>query len=414
MSKHILIIGGGAAGLMAAKYALDAGARVTLVEKNEKLGKKLYITGKGRCNVTNACDRDGLMKNIVRNPRFLYASLACLDNLGIMDVLESLGVPLKVERGERVFPQSDHASDITSALERFIRSKGARILLNTAVKALIVENGVCLGAQTDKGPIASDACILATGGMSYPSTGSDGEGHAFMKAAGHSIVPCRPALTPIETSEAWCARLMGLSLKNVRLSAYADVKGKRKAIYSDMGEMLFTHFGVSGPLVLSLSSLLPDDCRGTELFIDLKPALDEKTLDARVLREFSAMPNRQIASVMDTLEPHALGEVLLENCQIPPGKPVNAVTAQERARLVRLMKAVPLTVKRLRGFEEAIITRGGVNVKEIDPSTMESKLVKNLYTAGELLDADALTGGFNITIAFSTGALAGKSAALGS
>ena len=412
MNKHICVIGGGAAGLMAAKYAVDAVARVTLIEKNEKLGKKLYITGKGRCNVTNACERDALMKNLVRNPRFLYASLACLDNHGIMDVFEAMGVPLKVERGERVFPVSDHASDITNALEKYIRAKGARILLNTGVRSLIIEDSACKGVQTDKGPVAADACILATGGLGYPSTGSTGDGHALMKGAGHSISPCRPALTPIETNENWCARLMGLSLKNVRLSAYAQVKGKRKAIFSDMGEMLFTHFGISGPLVLSLSSMLPEDYRDTELFIDLKPALDEKTLDARVLREFSAMPNRQVLSVMDTLEPHALGETLLELASVPPGKPVNAVTAKERAQLVQLMKAVPLTIKRLRGFEEAIITRGGVNIKEIDPSTMESRLVKNLYAAGELLDVDGLTGGFNITIAFSTGALAGKSAAL--
>ena len=410
MSLNILVVGGGAAGMMAAKYAADRGARVTLIEKNEKLGKKIYITGKGRCNVTNACDSEDLMKNLVRNPRFLYSALSVLDNHGVMELFEGLGVRLKTERGDRVFPESDHASDITNALERDLRASGVRILLNTRLTGLDIRDGTVAGVRTSAGYLAADRVILATGGLSYPSTGSDGDGHALLKDAGHSISPCRPALVPIETEENWPAELMGLSLKNVTLSAYTTKNGKRKKLYGDMGEMLFTHFGVSGPLVLSLSSLLPEDYRGTQLEIDLKPALDEATLDARFLREFSAMPNKQLISCMDTLEPHALGEMLLKLADISPYRPINSVTAQERRSIVKLMKAVPLTVKNLRGMAEAIITRGGVNVKELDPSTMESKLVRHLYAAGELIDVDALTGGFNLTIAFATGALAGKSA----
>ena len=411
MAKRVCIIGAGAAGLMAAKYALDGGADVTVLEKNEKAGKKIYITGKGRCNVTNACDKEDLMKNLVRNPRFLYASLATLDNQGIMELFEALGVKLKVERGQRVFPESDHASDITNALESHVRRKGAKICFNTPVTGLIIEDGEVKGVSTQRGTMRFDAVILATGGMSYPSTGSTGEGHAFLKEAGHSISPCRPALTPVETEESWPADLMGLTLKNVELTAYTNKNGKKKKLYNELGEMLFTHFGVSGPLVLTLSSLLPEDYRGTELFIDLKPALDEQTLDNRMLREFASMPNKQLVSVMDTLEPHALGEKVCELAGVSPYKSVNSVTAAERRAIVTMLKGIPLTVKSLRGMNEAIITRGGVNVKEINPSTMESKLIKNLYAAGELLDADALTGGFNLTIAFATGALAGKSAA---
>ena len=408
---NIAIIGAGAAGLMSAKYALDAGASVTLLEKNEKAGKKIYITGKGRCNLTNACDREDLMKNIVRNPRFLYSSLSVLDNNGIMRLFEELGVKLKVERGQRVFPESDHASDITRALEKYISAHGARIFYNTSVKSLLIEDGVCHGVVTDKGALRFDRVILASGGLSYPSTGSNGDGHAFLRAAGHTVTPLRPALSPIETQEKWVSELMGLSLKNVELSAWQEVKGKRKKIYGEVGEMLFTHFGISGPLALTLSSKLENEYEGTQLIIDLKPALDEGKLDARFLRDFAEMPNKQLISFMDTLEPHALGDMLLRLADVSPYKQINAVTAEERKRIVRLVKNLPLTIKKLRGFEEAIITRGGVSVKEIDPSTLESKLVKNLFVAGELLDVDALTGGFNLTIAFATGALAGRSAA---
>jgi len=412
MSQSVCVIGAGAAGLMAALYAARAGAKVTLLEKNEKTGKKIYITGKGRCNVTNACDKDELFKNMVRNPRFLYASLNLLDNHGIMELFEELGVRLKTERGERVFPESDHASDITNALERELRRLGVNLMLNTSVKALNVTDGAVTGVELENGrKMQYSRVIVATGGLVYPSTGSTGEGHAFLKAQGHSIVPCRPALVPIETEEDWCAELMGLSLKNVALNAFTVKNGKQKKLYSEQGEMLFTHFGISGPIALTLSSMLPDDYRGTRLTIDLKPALDEQTLDARILREFGSMPNKQLVSCMDTLEPHALGIKICELADISPYRPINTITAAERRQIVSLIKGLPLTIKSLRGMNEGIITRGGVSVKEINPSTMESKLIKGVYLAGELIDVDAFTGGFNLTIAFATGALAGRSAA---
>ncbi len=412
MKKHILVIGGGAAGLLAALYALRGGASVTLLERNEKLGKKIYITGKGRCNVTNAQEPEAFMKNIVRNPRFLYASFACLDNTGLMDLIESLGTKLKVERGDRVFPESDHASDITNAFEREIRRMGADIRLNTRVKEIASKDGKCTGVITEDGRhIAADAVIIATGGLSYPSTGSTGDGHAFARATGHGVTACRPSLTPIETKEEWPRELMGLSLKNVALNAYQMVKGKKKRIFSEQGEMLFTHFGISGPLALTLSSVLPDDPKDVSLSIDLKPALDEAQLEKRVLRDFQAMQRKQLFTCMDGLEPHALGMKILEMCDLSPYQPIHSVTAEERKRMVSMLKALPLTVKGFRGMNEAVITRGGVEIKAINPSTMESKLMPGLYFAGEVIDVDALTGGFNLQIAFSTGALAGKSAA---
>ena len=406
--KHVGIIGGGAAGMLAALFAARAGARVTILERNEKLGKKIYITGKGRCNATNACDKEAFFKNIVRNPRFLYASFARLSNLQLLDLLESLGCPMKVERGDRAFPVSDKASDVTGALSRELRRLGVAVRFGARVESIFCENGRVAGVHLEGGEsLALDAVVVATGGASYPSTGSTGDGYALARAAGHTIVPCRPALVPIETKESWCAELMGLSLKNVRLSACV-VGGKR--FYSEMGEMLFTHFGISGPLVLTLSSLLPEEGE-VRLSLDLKPALDEGTLDKRLLRDFAAAKNCQISTVMDGLEPHSLGQMLLRLADISPYMPVHSVTAAQRKQLVKLMKAVPLTVKGTRGMEEAVITRGGVQVKEVNPSTLESRLLPGLYFAGEVLDVDALTGGFNLQIAFSTGALAGASAA---
>ncbi|MBQ9854583.1 MAG: NAD(P)/FAD-dependent oxidoreductase [Clostridia bacterium] len=411
-NAKILVVGGGAAGIMSALYAAKAGARVTLFEKNEKLGKKIYITGKGRCNVTNAAEPDEFMKNIVRNPRFLYASFACLDNVGLMELIENAGVKLKTERGERVFPESDHASDITNALEREIKRLGVSIRLNTPVKRILTEDNQAIGLETEDGEaVYADRVIIATGGVSYASTGSTGDGHRFAKELGHSIYPCRPALTPLETEESWPKDLMGLTLKNVSLSAFAEKNGKMKKLYKEQGEMLFTHFGVSGPLVLSLSSLLPDSAKGIKLFIDLKPALDEAQLETRILRDFSQMQRKQLFSCMDGLAPHALGMKILELADISPYTPIHSVTAQERKAIVKLLKNLPLTIKGFRGLNEAIITRGGVEVKSINPSTLESKLVTGLYFAGEVIDVDALTGGFNLQIAFSTGALAGKSAA---
>ena len=412
--NRVIVIGGGAAGMMAALFSARAGAQVTLLERNEKLGKKLYITGKGRCNLTNAAEMEQFQRNTFRNPRFLYAAFAGFDNRALMNLVEELGVPLKTERGGRVFPQSDKSSDVISALKRALERQGVEVRLNTRVRALDVREGVCAGVQLEDGrTLRADAVVLATGGLSYPSTGSTGDGHAMAQAAGHAVEKPLPALAPVETVESWPGMLSGLTLKNVRLSAFVPGKKKEKCIYSELGEMLFTHFGVSGPLVLTLSSMLPEDLEGVRLSIDLKPALDEQTLDARLLRDFKEMSRRQLITVMDGLEPHSLAEQVIRLAGLSPAMPVNGITATQRAKLLETIKAVPLTPKKLRGFEEAIITRGGVSVKQVNPSTMESKLVHGLYFAGELLDVDAATGGFNLQIAFSTGALAGKSAAGG-
>ena len=411
--KQIIVIGGGAAGMMAALQAARAGAWDTLLERNEKLGKKVYITGKGRCNVTNAADMEQVMRSVFRNPRFLYAAFAALDNRGTMALMESLGVPLKVERGDRVFPVSDKASDVIYALQRELQRLGVDIRLNTGVDALDIRDGACVGVRLDDGrSLGADAVIVCTGGVSYPSTGSTGDGYRFATAAGHGVKPTLPALVPIETAESWPANLMGLSLKNVTLSAHVRGPKKEKKLYSEQGEMLFTHFGISGPLVLTLSSLLPESLEGVRLSIDLKPALDEQTLDARLLRDFKAMSRKQLISVMDGLEPHSLAEQLLRLAGLSPALPVNSVTAEQRRALLNLIKNVPLTPARLRGFNEAIITRGGVETKGVNPSTMESRLTRNLFFAGEVLDVDAQTGGFNLQIAWSTGYLAGSAAAL--
>lgn len=400
--------------MMAALFSARAGARVTLLERNEKLGKKLYITGKGRCNLTNAADMDQFMRSIFRNSRFMYAAFAHFDNADLMRLFEGYGVPLKTERGNRVFPQSDKSSDVISGLRRALEGAGVEIRLNTRVRRLTLCEGACSGVETDDGAhMAADAFILATGGLSYPSTGSTGDGHRFARDAGHALVEPLPALVPIETKESWPAALSGLSLKNVRLSAWLDGGKKPKKLFSEMGEMLFTHFGISGPLALTLSSLLPQDLYAVRMAIDLKPALDEQTLDARLLRDFREMSRRQLIRVMDGLAPHSLAEQLVRLAGLSPNQPVNSVTAEQRAAILRVVKAVPLTPARLRGFDEAIITRGGVSTKDINPSTMESRRVRGLYFAGELIDVDAATGGFNLQIAFSSGALAGSCAAMG-
>ena len=412
MQNRIIVIGGGAAGMMAAIYASRAGAEVVLLEKNEKLGKKVYITGKGRCNVTNASEREEFLRHVFRNPRFLYASLAELDNEGLMRLIESEGVPLKTERGNRVFPVSDHSSDIILALKRAMEKGNVDVRLNAGADSLLIQDGRIAGVKLETGEsISAIAVIIATGGVSYPSTGSTGDGYRFAEAAGHTIETPRASLVPIETRESWPANLMGLTLKNVRLTAYATVKGKEKVLYSEMGEMLFTHFGISGPLVLTLSCLMPENPESVRLEIDLKPALDEAALDARLVRDFRELSRKQLVAAMDGLVPHNLGLQLLLLAHLSATAPINGVTVEQRKSLVRLLKAVPLTPKRLRGFDEAIITRGGVNVKEVNPKTVESKCVSGLYFAGEVLDLDAATGGYNLQIAFSTGALAGKSAA---
>ena len=411
-ARKIIVIGGGAAGMLAALFAARGGARVALLERNEKLGKKVYITGKGRCNLTNVAEGEDFMRAIVRNPRFLYAALAGLDSRGMMELMESLGVPLKVERGGRVFPVSDHASDVTNGLRRDLERLGVEIRYDTRVQELLLEDGRCKGAAlTDGARISADAVILCTGGVSYPSTGSTGDGYRLAEQAGHSVQKPQPSLVPIETKESWPGTLSGLSLKNVALRAWKDGGKKRKYFYDEQGEMLFTHFGVSGPLVLTLSSRLPEDLTGVHMAIDLKPALDEQTLDARLLRDFKELSRKRLGTVMDGLVPHNLGQQILLLAKVSPEMPVNSVTQAQRGEILRLLKALPLTPKGTRGFEEAIVTRGGVNVKEIDPSTMESKKVKGLYFAGEVMDVDAYTGGYNLQIAFSTGARAGRSAA---
>lgn len=413
MKKEIAVIGGGAAGMMAAYAAANGNDHVTIYEKNEKLGKKIYITGKGRCNVTNACETENLFANVIRNPKFLYSAFYGFDNIRTMDFFEKEGCPLKIERGERVFPVSDHASDIIRALERALRRKNVRICLQTKVKRLIVENDpdgqpMAAGVELADGrKEKADAVILATGGLSYPTTGSTGDGFEMAKEQSHTITPCSPSLVPFETAEEWCASLQGLSLKNVEVALHLN----RKEVYRGFGEMLFTHFGVSGPLILSASSYYraAADCR---LFLNLKPALDAEQLDRRLLRDFEANKNRNFKNALDGLFPSRLIPVMIGLSGIDPEKKVNEITKEERRAFAALIQHVPLTVTGTRDFKEAIITRGGVKVQEVNPSTMESKLVRGLYFAGEVLDLDAFTGGFNLQIAWSTGYLAGESAGM--
>ena len=406
MSK-VLVIGGGAAGMMAAYAAGMCGHEVTLLEQNEKLGKKIYITGKGRCNFTNASPLEEIMQAVVSNPKFLYSAFYTFSNDAVMDFFENQGMPYKIERGNRAFPVSDHASDVIRALERAMKEQGVRIRLHTKVRELLIEdnkvNGVLLA---DGSKIMTDSLILATGGLSYPTTGSTGDGHTMAKNCGHKIVTPRPALVPLTTKEEYILRMQGLSLKNVSLK----IKDGKKVIYDAFGEMLFTHFGVSGPLVLSASSVLSRYFpREYQAYIDLKPALSEEVLNERLLREFSERPNQHIKAVFQQLLPAKMIPVMIELSQISMDKPVNAITKEERRRLVGLFKAFPFTISGTRGFKEAIITQGGVSVKDIDPATMESKRIKDLYLVGELLDLDALTGGYNLQIAWSTGYLAGIS-----
>lgn len=403
----IIVIGGGAAGMMAAAQAGMMGARVTLLEKNEKNGKKIYITGKGRCNLTNACSEQEFLANVVCNPKFLYSSISAFTYQDVMQCVEAQGVKLKVERGNRVFPVSDKSSDIIKALERAMNSVGVRTLLNTEVKKLIIQHDRVTGVLTDKGEMKADAVIVATGGCSYPQTGSDGGGFALAKQAGHEITKLRPALVPINTASA-SPELQGLSLKNVRLCAK---KGK-KEIFSLQGEMLFTHFGVSGPLVLTMSSMLGDNkLEELDIFIDLKPALDGEQLNNRIIKDMLASGNKRFKNSLGGLAPSSLIPEIIKRSGIDPEKRADQLTRPEREALVSVFKHFKLDATTYRGFNEAIITRGGVSVKQVNSSTMESKLVSRLYFAGEMLDVDALTGGFNLQIAFSTGYLAGVSAA---
>ena len=406
--SRVIVIGGGAAGMMAAYAAASCGHSVVLLEQNEKLGKKLFITGKGRCNVTNACEREKLFENVVSNPKFLYSAFSEFDNGDLMELLRRAGCPLKVERGERVFPVSDHASDVTAALTRLLKERGVEVRLRVKVKEISVADGRVTGALLANGQyIRADAVVLATGGLSYPTTGSRGDGHRIAEGMGHTLKTCTPALTPMETAEQWCTSLQGLSLKNVTLT----MRCGGKQIWSGFGEMLFTHFGISGPLVLSASSYYGKckDKTAVTATVDLKPALTMEQLDRRILRDFEENRNKQFKNVIGSLYPSRLVPVMILLSGIDGEKKIHEVTRQERSRLAEVTKNLTMRVTGLRDFAEAIITQGGIRVKEVNPSTMESKIVQGLYPVGELLDLDAVTGGFNLQIAWSTGYLAGRS-----
>lgn len=415
--KQIIVIGGGAAGMMAAIGAAGSGACVTVLEQNEKTGKKIFITGKGRCNLTNACEQEDFFEHVISNGKFLYSAFYQMDNRSVMDFFENAGCRLKIERGERVFPVSDHSSDVIAALNRQMEKAGVKVCLHTKVKEILTakesrqgERSEITGVRLANGSVLkADAVIIATGGKSYESTGSTGDGYRFAQSVGHTVKEIKPALVPFTVREDWCMELQGLSLKNVSVT----LKNDKKKIYEGFGEMLFTHFGVSGPLILSASSYYVKKFYDVplQLMIDLKPALTVEQLDKRLLKDFDENKNRQFKNALDGLFPAKLIPIMIRLSGISPEKRVNEITKEERNTLIQLTKNLTLTVTGTRDFKEAIITQGGVHVKEVNPSTMESKLVKGLYFAGEVLDLDAVTGGFNLQIAWSTGYLAGISAA---
>lgn len=413
--KKVIVIGCGAAGMMAGIAAARNGASVTIVEKNEKPGKKIFISGKGRCNVTNACNTHEFFDFIVRNGKFLYSAVYNFSNFQVQDFFNDRGCPLKVERGERVFPVSDRSSDIIKTLVKELKDLNVEILYNTPVKDVLAQDNKVYGVKiSENGILSFDSVIVATGGLSYPSTGSTGDGYLFAKSLGHKIQKCAPSLVPLVTKEEWCKKLQGLSLKNVRLY---NKKTKGIPHFDKFGEMLFTHFGVSGPLVLSASTIYE---KGSEwkLFIDLKPALSIEQLEARIGRDLYERKDKIFRNSLDGLFPRSLIPVMVEFAEsemigIDKNTKSSGVNPRHIRSFAELCKALPITIISARGYNEAIITRGGVDVKEINPSTMESKLCSGLYFAGEVLDVDAYTGGFNLQIAWSTGSLAGESAASG-
>ena len=407
MKKKVIVVGAGAAGLMAAGRAAEKGHEVHLYEKNNRIGKKILITGKGRCNVTNDSDVEGLLDNIPGNPYFMYSSFYQLDSFGTQEFFRNLGLELKVERGKRVFPVSDRSLDVVLALEKYIKQNKVKLHLESPVESILIEDGKAAGIRLKNGKEEkADGVIVCTGGLSYPGTGSTGDGYRFAKAAGHHVTKLYPSLVPLKTAENWCHELMGLSLKNIEITIKNN-KGKK--VYTDFGEMLFTHFGVSGPVILSASRhIILTIEEGYKLYIDLKPAMDEKKLDARLLRDFEKFANKDFVNALDELLPQKLIPVIIELAEIDPRKKVNSITKEERKRLLGLIKGLPLTITGVTGYNEAVVTCGGIETDEIDPSTMESKLVKNLHFAGEVLDVDAYTGGFNLQIAFSTGYTAGE------
>ena len=405
---RVIVVGGGASGMMAAVFAADAGASVTLLEHNEKLGKKVYITGKGRCNFTNDCDRDTFLTQVARNPRFLYSALDFFSPQDMMRLLENAGCPVTVQRGRRAFPASEKASDVTRALTALLRQRRVEVRLNTEVKDLLLRDGRVAGVRlADGAELPAGAVVLATGGLSYPSTGSTGDGWRLAASAGHTLADPETVLVGLAAKETWPAKLQGISLKNVSLSL--TVSGIIR--WQELGEMLFTHFGVSGPLVLEVSCHLPADLSTTELLIDLKPGLTPEQLDARLRRDFLAAGRRQLVHVLPGLLPARMAELFPSLCSVPAALPCSQVTGSQREVLVHALKALPLHIAAPRPLEEAVVTRGGVSVRELQPGTMASRLCSGLFFAGELIDVDAHTGGYNLQIAWSTGALAGAHAA---
>ena len=395
--------------MIAAGTAAESGACVHLFEKNEKLGKKLYITGKGRCNITNAAPKDVLLENVISNPKFLYSAINSFDSFDTIDFFESLGVKTKTERGNRVFPMSDKAADVVSALERYIRKNGVKVHLNSPVKEIVVsEEKAAAGILLGSGEIfACDSVIIATGGLSYPTTGSTGDGYNFAEKTGHGVTKLYPSLVPLVSDDGFIQDLQGLSLKNVGVTVF--VSGK--AIYKDFGELLFTHFGLSGPIILSASSYLHGKYRENPIIsIDLKPAITADELDKRLLKDFDKYTNKDFANALNDLLPKKMIPVIINRAGIPPSKKVHDITKAERKALVELLKAFTCSIKGVSGFNNAVITKGGVSVKDIDAKTMKSKIINGLYFAGEVIDVDGYTGGFNLQIAFSTGYLAGKNA----
>ncbi|HYF82890.1 MAG TPA: NAD(P)/FAD-dependent oxidoreductase [Clostridia bacterium] len=410
MKYDVVVIGGGPAGMIAAGTAASMGRKTILIEKNEKLGKKLFITGKGRCNVTNSADFDEFMKNIPKNSKFFYSSFNGFSNNDLIGLLEALGLKVKVERGGRVFPESDKSSDVIKAFERYMSKYKVEVKLNSKVSSIRQEDGIISGVQLSNGELLEcSSVIICTGGVSYPQTGSTGDGYEIARRAGHSITELMPSLVPLVAGEAFIKDLQGLSLKNVAIKAIAD----GKILYEDFGEMIFTHYGLSGPIILSASFYVSDYLRKKKeikISIDLKPALSEEELDKRIIRDFEKNTNKQFKNSLDELFPQKLIPVIITLSGIDESKEVHQITKLERKAFVKLIKGFTVTISGTRPIEEAIVTTGGINLKEISPKTMESKLVKGLYFAGEIIDLDAFTGGFNLQIAFSTGYAAGLNA----
>ena len=404
-AKKLIVIGGGPAGMMAAGTAASRGLEVILVEKNKKVGKKLFITGKGRCNITNSIDVEGLIRNVPVNGNFLYSAFYTFTNDDVINFFENLGVKVKEERGGRIFPQSDQAADVVNALERYMAGNNVKILHGTVAKILTANQKVTGVRLKDGRTLSCESVVIATGGKSYPGTGATGDGYTFARQLGHTVTSLNPSLVPLEVQEEWVKALQGLSLKNIAITVLND---KDKKIYTDFGEMLFTHFGVSGPVILSASSHMRDMKKQSyRVIVDLKPALSEEQLDKRIQRDFEKYARKHYINALDDLLPKKLVPVIAELSQIPKDKPVHQITKQERKTVVVLMKNLLLHIRRFRPLAEAIITSGGVHTDEINPGTMESKIINGLFFAGEVIDVDAYTGGFNLQIAFSTGYIAG-------